>query len=118
MKAKLINGILTPYKQPENILGDASRIAKKEGYKEVIYQEGDKGIYEDEKVIYVETPAYVETDEDIKQKRKQAYKSESDDLFMEWQKYIALSQSAKATAAKTAWIAKVTEIDQKHPYKK
>ena len=39
MKAKLINGQLDYFKQPEWILGDASAFAKEQGYKEVTYSE-------------------------------------------------------------------------------
>ena len=39
MKAKLINGQLDYFKQPEWILGDASAYAIEQGFKEVIYSE-------------------------------------------------------------------------------
>ena len=39
MKAKLINGQLDFFKQPEWILGDASAYATDQGYKEVVYNE-------------------------------------------------------------------------------
>ena len=39
MKAKLTNGQLDYFKQPEWILGDASAYATEQGYKEVTYSE-------------------------------------------------------------------------------
>ena len=39
MKAKLTNGQLDYFKQPEWILGDASAYATEQGYKEVVYNE-------------------------------------------------------------------------------
>jgi len=79
MKAKIINGELEYFKQPDWILGDASKYATKNGYKEVIYQNGDKGTYETNDNIIVETPIPVLT---VDEQRRQAYGVE---LSVNWQ---------------------------------
>lgn len=57
------------------------------------------------------------TNEEIKSLREQAYKAESDSLYIAWQKYQALNLNEKALEAKEQWLAKVNEIDQRYPYK-
>ena len=115
MKAKLIKGEICYFQQPAHILGDASNYAKEQGYKEVIYQEGNKGTWQDDEFIYVETPATVITNDDIRMQREQAYKMESDSLYMAWQKYLAKGDIRAETAKKT-WIEKVTEIENRYKY--
>ena len=59
MIAKLINGIPEYFQQPDWLSGDATAYATEQGYKEVIYQEGNNGTYETVNNIVIETPAPV-----------------------------------------------------------
>jgi hypothetical protein len=116
MKAKLIKGEISYFQQPAHILGDASQYAKEQGYKEVIYREGDKGTWQDDEFIYIETPAPApQTNDDIRMQREAAYKMESDSLYMAWQKYLAKGDTRAETAKKT-WITKVIEIENRYKY--
>ena len=116
MKYKLIYEQLISFHNPTHILGDASQYAKEQGYKEVIYREGDKGIWQDDEFIYVETPAIIITNDDIRMQREQAYKMESDSLYMAWQKYLALDQVEKAEVKRIEWVSKINEIIERFPY--
>lgn len=116
MKAKLINNQLDYFKQPDFILGDATAYAVEQGYKDVIHREGDKGIWEDDTYIYVETPAYVVTNEDIRQRRQDAYRMRSDSLYMAFQKYLYMNLPDMAEQAKQAWLDEINKINLENPY--
>lgn len=79
MKAKITNGQIEYFKQPDWLLGDATYYALEQGFKEIIYQVGEKGIWEDEDTIYVET---TEPDKlPVSKLRENAYASEK---IIEW----------------------------------
>lgn len=48
--------------------------------------------------------------------RQDAYKAESDSLFIAWQKYLAQNKESQALAMKQAWLDKVAEIEARYPY--
>jgi hypothetical protein len=54
MRAKLVNGVIEYFKQPDWILGDATKYAIENGYKELITIKGTGGIYETEENIVQE----------------------------------------------------------------
>lgn len=54
--------------------------------------------------------------ERIKETRENAYKSESDSLYMSFVKYSALGQDDKAKEAYDQWLAKVKQIEEENPY--
>ena len=54
--------------------------------------------------------------ERIKETRENAYKSESDSLYMSFIKYSALGQDDKAKEAYDQWLAKVKQIEEENPY--
>lgn len=54
--------------------------------------------------------------EEIKNAREDAYKTQSDSLYMAYVKYTALGQDEKASEAYNQWIAKVKEIEEANPY--
>lgn len=56
------------------------------------------------------------SNDDIRLLRELAYESESDSLFMSWQKYMAIGELEKAAKAKINWLAKVEEITNRYPY--
>lgn len=116
MKAKLINNQLDYFKQPDFILGDASTYAKEHGYKDITYQTGDNGIYETETNIIVETPEYIMTNEEIRQRRCEQYKLYSDSYYMAYQKYTAFGETDKAEQARTQWLEEINKIDNENPY--
>jgi hypothetical protein len=64
---------------------------------------------------YEPEPTQVDNDQ-IKAMRAQAYKDESDSLYMAYQKYVALGDADRAGVARSAWLDKVREIDIRLPY--
>lgn len=54
--------------------------------------------------------------ERIKETRENAYKLESDSLYMSFVKYSALGQDDKAKEAYDQWLAKVKQIEEENPY--
>jgi len=60
MRAKLINGSIVEFVQPSNILGDVTQFAIDNGYKEVIYREGNGGNFEEGDFIICEIPAIID----------------------------------------------------------
>jgi hypothetical protein len=52
----------------------------------------------------------------IKGERRRQYKSQSDPLYIEYQKDLALGNTDKAELDKEAWLAKVKEIEENNPY--
>ena len=69
-------------------------------------------------VQYVEVdiePTVLSNDQ-IRAMREQAYKEESDSLYMAYHKYVALGESEKAGAARAAWLDKINEINLRLPY--
>ena len=56
------------------------------------------------------------SNEDIRMLRELAYESESDSLYMAWQKYVALELEEKALIKRAEWLAKIEEITSKFPY--
>lgn len=48
--------------------------------------------------------------------RQNAYKAESDSLFIAWQKYLATGNEEKAVAMKQQWLNKLAEIEARYPY--
>lgn len=63
-----------------------------------------------------EVTPYIPTNEEIALLREARYKSESDSLFISWQKYLTTGLIEKADEARTKWLEKVTEIDRELPY--
>ncbi|NDV46267.1 hypothetical protein D0T49_04330 [Paludibacter sp. 221] len=59
-----------------------------------------------------------ERNEIIRFKRQQRYETESDPLYMAWQKYLALGEPEKAEEAKQSWTKKIQEIETELPYVK
>ena len=62
-------------------------------------------------------PTIKEINAKIQKQREQAYKDRSDSLYMAWQKYLALGETAKAEQAKALWLAEVEKINEEFPYK-
>ena len=59
MKAKIINGQIEYFVQPDWLLGDANEFSTENGYKDVIYKTGAGGTYETESNIVIETPELI-----------------------------------------------------------
>lgn len=57
MKAKLVNGNLIIFQQPDWLLGDSSQYAAESGFKEVLQKQGSGGIYETSEFIIIENSA-------------------------------------------------------------
>ena len=55
------------------------------------------------------------TNEDIRQMRLQSYKDRSDNLYLAWQKYLAM-EDERAEQAKKMWLDEVKKIDEEFPY--
>lgn len=53
---------------------------------------------------------------EIRLLRKQAYKEESDDLYMAYIKYKEQGRLIKAEQTKILWLEKVSEVDERYPY--
>lgn len=51
--------------------------------------------------------------EEVDAMKREAYESESDHLYMAWQKYLALSDD-RAESAKEEWLQKVQEIKERY----
>jgi hypothetical protein len=68
----------------------------------------------DEEIVH--TFDMTPTNEEIGRQREFAYKEESDNLFIAWQKYLQLNEVDKAEASRIAWLAKIEEIDLRLPY--
>lgn len=115
-KAKLINGQLEYFQQPNWLLGDATSYAVSQGYKDLIYQEGVLGIWEDENNIYVETPPHILTNEEISLQRQEAYKQRSDNYFISWQKDLAFGEAEKAEISRQKWLDECLAIENDYPY--
>lgn len=83
------------------------------GFRAVLYADFDT-----EKVWYELEDARMidEKNSDIAVLRERAYKGESDNLYMAWQKYLTLGYFEKTEASKTAWLEKVSEINERYPY--
>ena len=60
MRAKLINGSIEEFVQPSHILGDATQYSIDNGYKEVIYREGNGGNFEEGDFIICEIPKIID----------------------------------------------------------
>lgn len=77
-------------------------------------------IYTAEQIFYMQhTPNNVVLQHKIdrvKDIRRALYKSESDPLYIEYQKDLALGDFNKADETKEKWIAKVQEIEENNPY--
>ena len=56
------------------------------------------------------------SNDDIRLLRELAYETESDSLFMAWQKYLALGETGKADMKRGEWLAKIAEITERYPY--
>jgi len=113
---KIENGEVEYLKKPKDKLCVSENWIKEQGYKKVIKQEGEGGIYEDDEFIYIETPASLSENEIIELQRKMAYETESDPLFMAYVKNEHLQKSDKAANYKQQWLDKVAEIDERFPY--
>lgn len=57
-----------------------------------------------------------EINESIRITRLNLYKSQSDPLYINYQKEIALGNVDKAEEIKTLWLSKVKEIEENNPY--
>lgn len=86
--AKLINGRLQYFTEGETVLiGDKMitnptiEVIIEEGYKQVIYTEGNRGIYEDNNYIIIEIPTYSPPIFTPAQLREKAYR---EDKVIEW----------------------------------
>ena len=114
---KIIEDELILFNQPNFILGDATNYALENGFKHIINKVGYDGIYEDDRFIYVETPPNPpKTNEEIKIMREEAYKQESDSLFIAYNKYLLLGLTDKAEELKNNWFNKINEINERFPY--
>lgn len=78
--------------------------------------DAEKNEIDPENLAYIE-PTTEEINKEIQAKREKAYKDRSDSLYMAWQKYLALSETAKAEEAKALWLAEVEKISEEFPYK-
>lgn len=61
-----------------------------------------------------EAQAQHNTEPSATELRAEAYKQESDSLYMAWQKYLALNDP-RAETAKQQWLDKVNEIANRYP---
>ena len=54
--------------------------------------------------------------EAVRKTRSKLYKAESDPLYVEYQKELALGNTEKAEEVKAEWLAKAKEIEDSNPY--
>jgi len=131
MKAKLTNGQLTYFTEGstvqigENLVTNPTdEMLESEGYKEVIYNEGNGGTYEDGNFIIIETPAPTPTPP--AELRERAYESEP---VIMWdgklrscdfvrgliRTYELLADTVKVEELIVLWLAGREEIKTKYP---
>jgi len=116
MKAKLIEGKIEFFTQPNWLLGDSTTYSIENGYKEVIYVTGTTTVYEDDLNVFVGMPTHIDNNDEIKFKRSMAYKDRSDSYYMSYQKYLALNNIDKANQSKDLWLSEINKIDLEFPY--
>lgn len=68
-----------------------------------------------EEIAEMEINNPTHTNEDIRQMRLQSYKDRSDNLYLAWQKYLAM-EDERAEQAKKMWLDEVKKIDEEFPY--
>lgn len=68
-----------------------------------------------EEIAEMEINDPTHTNEDIRQMRLQSYKDRSDNLYLAWQKYLAM-EDERAEQAKKMWLDEVKKIDEEFPY--
>jgi hypothetical protein len=103
------------YKEGEVRWGDRGNYFIKRAVFDASY-DAEKNEIDPENLAYVE-PTTEEINAEIQAKREKAYKYRSDSLYMAWQKYLALGETAKAEDAKALWLAEVEKINKEFPYK-
>jgi hypothetical protein len=103
------------YKEGEVRWGDRGNYFIKRAVFDASY-DAETNTIDPENLVYVE-PTTEEINAEIQSKREQAYKDRSDSLYMAWQKYLALGETAKAEQAKALWLAEVEKINNELPYK-
>lgn len=54
--------------------------------------------------------------DEVRETRRKLYKTESDPLYVEYQKELALGNTEKAEEVKADWLAKAKEIEDSNPY--
>lgn len=113
----LENGTIDYFEQPSFILGDATQYALDNGYMRIINEIGNNPpfIRNEFLVIQIAQPTPI-TNDDIKKLREDAYRQESDSLFIAYQKYLMLNQPEKAEQSRLNWIQKINDIDTRLPY--
>lgn len=103
------------YKEGEVRWGDRGNYFIKRAVFDASYDAGTNTIDPDN-LAYVD-PTTEEINAEIQKQRELAYKKRSDSLYMAWQKYLALGETAKAEQAKALWLAEVEKINKELPYK-
>ncbi len=103
------------YKSGKVSFGDKGNYFFKRAVFDASYDAKENTI-DPENLVYVK-PTLEEQNEAIRIKREQEYKKRSDSLYMSWQKYLALGETAKAEEAKAQWLAEVEKINEELPYK-
>jgi hypothetical protein len=103
------------YKEGEVRWGDRGNYFIKRAVFDASY-DAEKNEIDPENLAYIE-PTIEEINAVIQAKREQAYKDRSDSLYMAWQKYLALGETAKAEQAKALWLEEVEKINKEFPYK-
>ena len=103
------------YKEGEVRWGDRGNYFIKRAVFDASY-DAETNTIDTENLVYVE-PTTEEINAEIQAKREKAYKDRSDSLYMAWQKYLALGETAKAEQAKALWLAEVEKINEEFPYK-
>lgn len=103
------------YKEGEVRWGDRGNYFIKRAVFDASY-DAETNTIDPENLVYVE-PTTEELNAEIQAKREKAYKDRSDSLYMAWQKYLALGETAKAEQAKALWLAEVEKINEELPYK-
>lgn len=103
------------YKEGEVRWGDKGNYFIKRAVFDASY-DAETNTIDPENLAYVE-PTTEEINAEIQKQRELAYKKRSDSLYMAWQKYLALGETAKAEQAKALWLAEVEKINEELPYK-
>lgn len=103
------------YKEGALRWGDSGNYFIKRAVFDASY-DAEKNEIDPENLVYIE-PTIEEINAEIQAKREQAYKDRSDSLYMAWQKYLALGETAKAEQAKAQWLEEVEKINEELPYK-
>ena len=103
------------YKEGRPYFGDKGNYFMKRAVFDASY-DAETNTIDPENLAYIE-PTLEEQNEAIRIKREKEYKKRSDSLYMAWQKYLALGETAKAEEAKAQWLSEVEKINEELPYK-